>query len=92
MLRATSDGLVIDCVDCRRALDAPDSPLYQSHCIGCAVRSLAQGPQFHTAGLDGGDSKAYRKALSLIFGDQWRLGHARVVAEHQRIKEARARQ
>lgn len=77
------------CDYCARAQAQADWPLYRAQCRGCAVRSLAQGPQFHAAGVAGSIAAPYRKALGLIFGDDWRAGHERVKAEHARIKAMR---
>ena len=78
------------CPYCASAQVQPDYPVYHNGCKGCAVRAIAQGPQFHASGVDGQLSAAYRKALAGIFGDRWRDGHAQVKVEAQRIKEARA--
>lgn len=78
------------CPYCRSAQVQPDYPMYQNGCKGCAVRAIAQGPQFHASGVDGSLSDSYRKALAGIFGDDWRKGHELVKAEAKRIKEARA--
>lgn len=78
------------CSYCARAQHEPDFPMYRAQCRGCAVRALAQGPAFHRSGLDGSLAAPYRRALSSIFGDRWRDGHAQVKAEHDRIKAARA--
>lgn len=78
------------CAACTTAATRPDSPLFHAACKGCAVRALAQGPQYHASGVDGALSKSYRTALAQIFGDDWREGHVLVKAEADRIKKARA--
>lgn len=77
------------CDYCRRAQIEPECPRYRAQCRGCAVRALANGPLFTRSGLDGAVAAPYRKALSGIFGDAWRDGHALVKAEHERIKAAK---
>lgn len=74
------------CTQCAKAQFNAFHPMYWAHCKGCAVRSLAAGPQFHAGGLDGGDAAPYRKLLGQLFGDAWRDGHERVVAERERQK------
>lgn len=74
----------------RERILRPDFPMQRRDCKACAVYALANGPDFWRGGLDGGDAKPYRKALAQIFGDDWRRGHAMVVAESERIKLARA--
>lgn len=78
------------CEACRIAATNPDTPHQRAGCKGCAVRALAQGPMFHQSVVDGHLAAGYRKALGLIFGDDWRQGHELVKAEHARIREARA--
>ena len=82
----------VDCAACLGAQKRPDTPHQRAGCKGCAVRALAQGPAFYASGLDGSQNASYRKALGLIFGDQYREGHDAVRAEAARIKEARAAQ
>lgn len=74
----------------RERILRPDFPMYRAQCRMCAVSSLAAGPMFHQAGVDGSLSASYRKALAGIFGDDWRRGHEMVKAEAQRVKLARA--
>lgn len=78
------------CSACARAVHNPDTPFQHAGCQGCAVRAIAQGTVFHQSGLDGSLSAAYRKALAVVFGDDWWAGHERVKAEHKRIHDARA--
>ena len=78
------------CDYCAKAQAVPDFPMYRNGCQGCAVRAIAQGPQFHASGVDGQLSASYRKALAGIFGDDWRKGHDLVKAEAKRIRESRA--
>lgn len=78
------------CDCCRLAEQRPDYARYQAGCKTCAVRELANGPLFHRGGLDGGDAAPYRKQLGLIFGDRWRDGHQEVLAQADRIRDARA--
>lgn len=78
------------CDYCAKARHIADYPLYQAQCKGCAVRALAQGPDFHRSSADGRLDPSYRRALGLIFGDDWRTGHDQVKAEHARIRDARA--
>lgn len=80
----------MSCTSCARAAADVDSPFQHAGCKGCAVRALAQSPDFYRGGIDGGDAKPYRKALALIFGDDWRAGHDLVLAEAARIKKARS--
>lgn len=80
------------CEACARAELDPDTPFQQADCKGCAVRALAQGAAFHQSGLDGIVSAPYRKALALVFGDDWRAGHDQVKAAAARIREARTAQ
>lgn len=74
----------------RERILRPDFPMYRAQCKACAVASLAAGPDFWRAGLDGGDAKPYRLQLARLFGDDWRRGHELVKAEAERIKLARA--
>lgn len=78
------------CPSCAKAEKVPDYPMYQAACKGCAVRAIAQGPQFHASGVDGALSASYRKALAGIFGDDWRAGHELVKAAAKHIRDAKA--
>lgn len=80
------------CSNCAKAEQMPDYPLYRASCRGCAIRSLAQGPDFHEAGVTGrlNANDPYARALALIFGDTWRQGHELVKAQAKRIREGRA--
>lgn len=80
------------CDYCQRAKVEADYPLFRAQCRGCAVRALAQGPigSMCKQGLDGFHAAPYRKALGLIFGDNWRAANTLVLAEYERIRAARA--
>jgi len=78
------------CRHCTAAADRPAHPFYTAGCVDCGIRELAQSPEFHAGGMDGGDAKPYRKRLSLVFGDAWRDGHQHVLACAARIKKAKA--
>jgi hypothetical protein len=75
-----------NCKECAKAEFKAFHPIYWAHCKGCAVRSLAGSPQFWSGGLDGGNAAPYRKLLGQLFGDAWREGHERVLAERERQK------
>lgn len=77
------------CDCCRLAEQRPDYARYQAGCKTCAVRELANGPLFHQSGVDGALSLSYRKALALVFGDDWAGGHAKVKAAAARIRDAK---
>lgn len=79
-----------ECDYCVSAQSSVDHPLYRAQCKGCAVRALAQGPAFYSGSIEGGDAKPYRRALALVFGDEWRTGHQLVLDESYRIKRLRA--
>lgn len=77
------------CDYCRRASVVADYPLFHAHCVGCGTRSLASSPIFHAAGVSGRLGDPYRKALGMLFGDDWAKGHEKVKAEAARIRAAR---
>jgi hypothetical protein len=83
-------GDLEQCAYDRTRVLKPDFPMYRAQCRSCAVAAIASGPDFHASGVDGSLSAGYRKALSALFGDQWRLGHELVKEQNARLKLARA--
>lgn len=73
----------------RERIFRPDFPMFRAECKACAVAQLAASPMFHQSGLDGTLAQPYVKALSLIFGDQWRQGHQLVKQQHEALQLAR---
>lgn len=68
----------------------PEFPMYRAQCRGCAIAGLAAGPLFHMASAGGRLDHPYRRALGMVFGDNWQAGHEEVKAAHARLKLARA--
>lgn len=77
------------CPDCETAQTTRFHGGYHANCQGCQVRALATGPGFRESGRAGALTPGYRKALETSFGDDWKAGHAKVKAEHERIRAAR---
>lgn len=78
------------CPVCEKAQREPLTGLTKAGCRGCAIRELARSPIYHASGLDGWLAQDYVRALSAIFGDDYRAGHQLVKAERQRQKAASA--
>lgn len=86
----TESLTLMQCSYDRERVLRPDFPMYRAQCRMCAVAALAAGPLFHQSGVDGYLAQPYRKALSLIFGDDWRRGHELVKEQHDARKLAQA--
>ena len=74
------------CPDCTAATTNPHWGGYHAACQGCQVRALATSPGFWESSRAGTMTPGYRKALETTFGDDWKDGHARVKAEHGRLR------
>jgi hypothetical protein len=77
------------CTACERSkADPTNDRHWTEHCLGCKARALAaigvHSDQVEADLL----TPAYRGTLERLFGDQWRLGHAKVSEWHRRIRKA----
>jgi hypothetical protein len=77
------------CTACERSKADPiNDRHWTAHCLGCKARALA-AIGIHSDAVEIGQiSPAYRGTLERLFGEQWRLGHAKVSEWHSRIRDA----
>jgi hypothetical protein len=78
---------MITCDPCQRAEAHPHSGLYQSGCIGCEARAIANGPEAHAREADPGplqaamrrvwsDDAKYRQGRTMVWEWLKRAGQA----------------
>jgi len=79
----------VTCTACERSKADPiNDRHWTAHCLSCKARALA-AIGIHSDAVEIGQiSPAYRGTLERLFGDQWRLGHAKVSEWHSRIRAA----
>ena len=77
----------MSCTHCDHAQTDPIWPGYQANCRTCAIRALANGPEFFVAQQTHSLAPAYKACLQKMFGDGWKAAHEEVKAEHKRIQQ-----
>lgn len=63
------------CTYCDEAKKRPHVGMYNSWCRSCKARALCQSPTFHEAIQSNTITPAYRHALQVYWGEQWKAGH-----------------
>jgi hypothetical protein len=53
---------------------------YRADCIECSARALSHSPAYWESLRAGQPGYAYKEALVITFGDNWRAGHLMVKA------------
>lgn len=73
-----------DCPGCFQAEMNPLSGLIYADCLSCAARSLAKSHAYFDAVRSETITPAYRDVLQLVFGPEWKAGHAAAKAWAER--------
>jgi len=79
-----------DCPGCFAAEQNRLSGLIYADCLSCAARSLAKSHAYFDAVRSETITPAYRDVLQLIFGEQWRDGHAAAKAWSAKLAGVKA--
>ena len=66
------------CPACAKAELCPTTGLMQAGCMRCEARALARSPSFYEAATAEAMTPAYRDALRMVAGDDWRKVHEEV--------------
>lgn len=69
-----------ECESCKAAEGNPHCGRFTAGCQGCAIRSIALGPQFHEAASAGLITASYAAALKRIPDTDTKAAHALVKA------------
>ena len=71
------------CQACAEATANRWSGAYRADCKECSARALSHSPDYFEGQRTGKMTPAYRHALDVTFGENWKAGHERVKAWDQ---------
>lgn len=74
------------CSACIIAAVNPCTGRFNVGCFACEARSLANEPAFFESVEAESVTPAYRARLQMVFGGQWKVGHAAVRAWSEAIE------
>lgn len=78
----------MSCADCTTAEANPRSARYTRDCDECRARAFANSPEYFDSARAEAMTPAYRSALQLTFGANWKHAHTRVRFHSDRIHAA----
>ena len=84
-MMAETDGA--PCPACTEAKANRWSGAYRADCKECSARALSHSPEFFKSHKYEKLTPAYRHAIEVTFGENWKAGHERVKAWAQ-LREA----